>query len=234
MKDPEIDQALDQAAGVPHAVPDDLLERIGASIEPTLSPVQPLPPTWMLTAGLMLIGAAVALLGAARVGLLGFEALSPPSRLAIFGTLAILACAAAMLVVSECIPGARRFLTPGALLAVVCAAQLALFALLFEDYRTTHFVSAGLTCLSTGLLHAAVGALLGWWWLRRGWVANPVSAGLAAGVLAGLAGVAMLELHCNNFQALHVLVWHTAVVPVSGALGATLAWTLRRFRAQVD
>jgi hypothetical protein len=38
-------------------------------------------------------------------------------------------------------------------------------------------------------------------------------------VLAG-SGVTMLELHWANFQALHVLVWHTAVVPVSTAAGA--------------
>jgi hypothetical protein len=54
---------------------------------------------------------------------------------------------------------------------------------------------------------------------------------LAAGTLAGLAGVGMLELHCPNFQATHILVWHTAVVPVSAALGALLGWTIR-FRAR--
>jgi hypothetical protein len=37
----------------------------------------------------------------------------------------------------------------------------------------------------------------------------------------------MLELHCSNFQALHVLVWHTAVVPVSAAAGAAVGWALR-------
>jgi len=40
----------------------------------------------------------------------------------------------------------------------------------------------------------------------------------------------MLELHCANFQAAHVLVWHIAVVPLSGAAGALVAWSLR-FRA---
>jgi hypothetical protein len=37
----------------------------------------------------------------------------------------------------------------------------------------------------------------------------------------------MLEFHCDNFLALHVLVWHTAVVPVSAAGGALVAWVLR-------
>jgi hypothetical protein len=73
--------------------------------------------------------------------------------------------------------------------------------------------------------------------LRRGFAVNPASAGLVAGTLGGLAGVGMLELHCPNFQAAHILVWHIAVVPVSAALGAMLGWELHlrtRFRARSD
>src|ERR1700730_1097245 len=40
----------------------------------------------------------------------------------------------------------------------------------------------------------------------------------------------VLELHCVNFEALHVLVWHTAVVPVSAAAGALVGWVLRSRR----
>ena len=46
-------------------------------------------------------------------------------------------------------------------------------------------------------------------------------------MLGGLTGVTLLELHCTNFEALHVLIWHTLVVPVSGAAGALLGWALR-------
>jgi len=41
----------------------------------------------------------------------------------------------------------------------------------------------------------------------------------------------VLELHCANFEAAHLLVWHTAVVPVSGAAGAVLAWAVFRQNA---
>jgi len=44
-------------------------------------------------------------------------------------------------------------------------------------------------------------------------------AGLAAGTLSGLTGLTMLELHCPNLKAIHVMVWHVAVVIVSGILG---------------
>jgi hypothetical protein len=218
---------LDEAARASHAVPAELLERIAASIAPSLEPVRPLPPRWMLTAALTLIGAAVALTGAARLGFRGFEALSTGSRITIFAALALLTGLAAEQLVSEWIPGSRRRFTPAGLLATASVALLAVFALLFRDYRTEHFVSAGLACLLTGLMYALPAALLGWWLLRRGWVVNVVAAGLVAGVLAGLAGVALLELHCSNFEALHVIVWHTLVVPVSAAAGAGFGWLLR-------
>ena len=102
-----------------------------------------------------------------------------------------------------------------------------MFALVFRDYRTDHFISAGVACLLTGLLLAIPAAFLSWLLLRRGFAVNPLAAGLVGGALAGLSGVTMLELHCANFQALHVLVWHTAVVPVSAAAGALVGWALR-------
>ena len=227
MKDAEIDAALDRAARVPHPVPAELRKRIADSIEPTMQPVRPLPPAWMLRGGLLLIGAAVALAGAARAGFEGVEALTLPARMLIFGMLAVLGWVAAAQVVGEWIPGSRRRFAPEGLLVMASVVLLGVFGLLFHDYRTEHFVSAGLTCLFTGLLHAAPAALLGWWLLRRGWVVNSVSAGLVAGVLAGLAGVTVLELHCANFQALHLLVWHVLVVPMSGAVGAMIGWGLR-------
>ena len=227
MKDTEIDEMLDKAAHVPHAVPAALLKRVADSIEPSLRPVRPLAPTWVLTLAVVLIGATVAVIGAARAGFDGVEALSVPARLLIFGALALFAGVAAAQVVRAWIPGSRH-VPSGAILAASSVALLAVFALLFHDYHTDDFLSAGLTCLVMGLLHALAAALLIWWLLRRGYVVNSVSAGLIAGTFGGLAGLTMLELHCPNFEALHVLVWHTLVVPVSAALGALAGWVLRR------
>ena len=58
---------------------------------------------------------------------------------------------------------------------------------------------------------------------------NARSAGLAAGTLAGLAGVIALELHCPNFRAMHVMVWHTIVILVSASLGGLSgSWIARK------
>jgi len=141
-------------------------------------------------------------------------------------TVSILMWFAAIEFVGEMIPGSLRRVTPKALFGAGGVALLAVFALLFRDYHTDHFVSSGIACLITGFLHAVPTGLAIWFLLRRGFAVNSVAAGLVGGILAGLAGVTILELHCVNFQALHILVWHTAVVPVSGASGAFLAWAL--------
>lgn len=237
-RDRAIDEALDRAARSPHDVPPEMLERIAESIKlqsigpqsigAKMARVRPLPATWVLTSGLILIGAAVALAGAARAGFYGVEKMNLWERALIFPALGMLAWMAAAEFVGEMIPGSRRRMAPGAVLAVGSLALLGLFAMLFRDYQTDYFWSAGMVCLTIGLLHAIPTGLVGWWLLRRGFAVNSVAAGLLAGTFAGLAGVAMLELHCPNFQALHVLVWHTGVVPASGAVGALLAWALRK------
>ena len=229
MTDSEIDKVLADAARAPHELPEPLLARIAESIKPSLQPVHPLPSTFRLASGLILICAVVALAGAALTGFHGVEALAPVARFLIFATLLVLAYLAAEALVDEMIPGSRRRLSAVILLAVASTALLVVFALLFRDYRVDHFVHAGVACLFFGVLFAVPTGLLSWLLLRRGVATQRVSAGIAGGALAGLAGVTLLELHCANFQALHVLLWHTAVVPVSAAGGALVGWLLRRY-----
>ncbi len=233
MKDEEIDDVLKKAARAPHHLKAETLQRLAGSIKPSLRPVRPLPPTWLMTGGLVLICAAVALAGAARAGFYGIEKMGLLERALIFPILLVFAWMAGSGFVSEMIPGSRRRVSPSALLSIVSVLLVGVFALFFRDYRTSDFFSAGIACLLTGLLFAFPAALLGWLLLRRGFAVNPVPAGLVAGTLGGLAGLGMLELHCPDFQAAHVLVWHAAVVPLSGAAGALVAWALR-LRASSD
>ena len=228
MRDDELDEQLKSAAHAPSKIEPALLASIADSIQPAMQPVRPLAPAWVLTAATALICAAVALAGADRLGFVGFEKLGIVPRALIFMALGVALLSAAREFVSQMIPGSRHRVTPGALLQIAVVALITVFALLFRDYHTTDFFSAGIVCLSVGLLHAAPAALVCWLVLRRGFAVNPLTAGLAAGILGGLAGVTMLELHCPNFEALHIIVWHTAVVPASGALGALVASTMHR------
>jgi hypothetical protein len=228
VNDRDIDEVLRKTAEAPHSVEPALLQRIAGSLEGSLRPVRPLPRTWTLAVGLVLIGAFVALAGALRAGFYGLEKMDLFERAVIFPMLFFVGYAAATEFVNSMIPGSRRRVTSGALLAIASLILLVVFGLLFRDYHTEHFFSAGILCLGTGVVHALPVGLLGWLLLRRGFAVNAVAAGLLGGTLAGLAGITVLELHCANFQAFHILVWHVAVVPVSAALGAFLAGAFRR------
>jgi hypothetical protein len=227
INDRQIDELLSKAAGAPHDLKPVQLRRAAEAIESSLRPVRPLPSIPLLALGMVLVCAAVALSAAAAVGFYGFDKMTVAERVLIFSTLGVLAWLAATEFSSAMIPGSRRRISPATLLAVDLVALCGVFAFLFRDYQVEHFVSVGITCLVTGLLYAVPAGLLSWLVLRRGVGLNPLSAGFAAGTLAGLAGVGMLELHCPNFEAPHVLVWHTAVVPLSAALGTLVGWMLR-------
>jgi hypothetical protein len=49
------------------------------------------------------------------------------------------------------------------------------------------------------------------------------AATLARATLAGLGGLAMLELHCARLQVPHLAVWHTAVLPVCALLAVVVS-----------
>jgi hypothetical protein len=228
VNDRDIDEILRKTADAPHGAAPGLLERIAGSLQSSLRPVRPLPRTWVLALGLVLIGAAVAFVGALRAGFYGLEKMDLLERAVIFSALFFVAYAAGTEFVNAMIPGSRRRVSSTNVLAIAMVVLLVVFGLLFRDYHTEHFFSAGIVCLIAGVLHAIPVGLLSWLLLRRGFAVNPIAAGLVGGTLAGLAGITLLELHCANFQALHILVWHTAVVPVSGALGALLGRVLGR------
>jgi hypothetical protein len=230
VRNDEIDNILRQAGAAPHEVDPRVLEGIRGSIRPSMHPVRPLPSPMALTIGLFAICSAVPLAGAVRLGLFGLQHLSTFQRALIFPALAIFLWLAALSYIAERIPGQPQRVAPNRLLAIGSLGLIAVFAILFRDYGTERFLSQGVTCLTAGLLHAVPATLAIWVLLRRGFAVNPAASGLAAGMLAGLAGVSMLELHCANFEAPHVMVWHTAVLWVAGAAGAITPSLFRKAR----
>jgi hypothetical protein len=230
MRDEDIDDILKQAADAAPEVDPAVLDRVSGALRSSLNPVRPLPPARVLAGGLLLICAAVALAGGMLLGPQGVQKMSGLEIGLIFPILGMLVWVGAVLCVAQAIPGSRRPVAPGKLTVSACIALAVVFGLLFRDYRTERFVSQGVACLIAGLGLALPAALAVWWFLRRGFAVNSVAAGWARGTLAGLAGVIMLELHCPNFEAPHVMVWHIAVLPASAAIGMLAAWKARAYR----
>jgi hypothetical protein len=219
MTPPEIDRmianAAEQAGGVDRAA----LDRVTHALTNSLRPVQPIAPAWLQIASLAAMPGAIALLGAGLLGFLGLHRLSATQAAVIFPTLGGAAWLASAATVAAMIPGARRLVGPGLALGGGVAAILAVFALVFHDYTAGRFVPDGMICLKAGMLFAVPAGLMAALILRRGYAVNRTAAGTAAGTLAGLAGLTLLELHCPNLRAPHVMLWHVAPVPLAALCG---------------
>jgi Negative regulator of sigma F len=205
---------------LPEAVPDPaLVASIAASLTHDLRPVRPLPRLGRTVSTLLVIFLAISVLGAAKLGFFGVQRLSWGAIALIFPALGGLAVLAAAASASAMVPGGRRPFHPAVLTAAGCGVLVLIFVLLFHDDSLGRFVPQGVACLKAGLFWAAPQGALSWLVLRRGFAVERGAAGVAAGTFAGLAGLAMLELHCPNFRLLHVVVWHVAVVPIAALAG---------------
>jgi hypothetical protein len=228
VRDGEIDDILKRAAeGMPEVDPA-VVNRASAALRDSISPVRPLPPEWLWRGGLFAICAAVAVAGGWFLGPRGIQKMNALEIGTIFPVLSLLTWMAAVACVAAVTPGSRRPMPPRMLATAACVALAIVFGLLFTDYAAERFVAQGMKCLIVGMAHAipvSIGAAL---LLHRGYAVDARGAWVAKGTLAGLAGVAMLELHCANFEAPHVLVWHVAVLALSALLGAAIGWMLSR------
>jgi len=230
VNDKDIDDILDRAAASSQAVDPALLGRVSASMAASLQPVRPVAPAWVLASTLSAIAAGIAIAAAFALGLNGFQKLDGAEIGAIFPALGIFTWLAALVSVAAMTPGGLRWKNPSIMAPVMTnptmfliaamAAWIAVDAVFFRDYQPGAFVPEGVPCLRAGLVIAIPTGIAAWLVLRGGFAVNRTAAALAAGTLAGLAGLTMLELHCANLHAMHIMVWHTAVIPISAIAGA--------------
>jgi hypothetical protein len=112
----------------------------------------------------------------------------------------------------------------GTALLLALASFPAVTSAIFRGHSMIDFVPEGVPCLKAGLLVALPTAVLVTLLLRRGFVLDWRFAGFAGGVLSGLTGLGMLEVHCPNLKTIHIIVWHLGVLVVSAALGFAIGW----------
>lgn len=224
MKPDEIDRFFAQAAqhGDQAVTDGDAMERVEAMLH-NLRPVRPLAPEWVFLLAFLIVFAALGTAAATALGMHGLPLLNAGQRASIFASLLAAAWLASVACIREMRPASGRRLSAFALLVASLGFPL-LFSLVFRNYSFLHFTAEGVPCLVAGLsVSIPTGVVLSIL-LRRGFVMDWSMAGVAAGTLSGLAGLGMLELHCPNLKAIHVMTWHTAVVVVSGVLGFAAGW----------
>ncbi|MGA2596912.1 MAG: NrsF family protein [Bryobacteraceae bacterium] len=202
------------------------LERIQASIVKTLKPVRPLAPARLFLFACAIIFLSIAAIGVMPSGMYGWAALGMGQRVAVFATLAASAVLLGVSMVGQMAPGNKYALVPAALPVGILTVLMILIAATFRPQADPAFAENGLTCMKSGLTYSIPGALLFWLLVRRGALLFPKLIGAAAGGLAGLIGLSVLEMNCPNLDVFHVLVWHGGVVAISSVTGALLGATV--------
>jgi hypothetical protein len=199
----------------------EMLLRIERSLIRDLRPTQPLPSFAYFFAAFAATFVLLVAFGAYRIGASALSVLSPIQAAAIFFTLAASATMLSYSLVRQMVPGSRQ-LPPMLVLSCVSVLLILLVAGLFRFRAEPGFWQTGLVCLGAGVPYALVAAVPFWVLLRQGAVLSPRMVGAIAGLLAGLTGTSVLEIHCSNFNAFHILTWHIGVAAL-GAAGGVIA-----------
>ncbi len=217
---------------LPLDYPDALQGRIEAAILPSLRPVSPLPGVWRVAA-MLLLGAFLVIAAANwRLGVEGWDARSRLQFAADCSLLAISGVALSNLLARQMMPGSGYRTAVWVWVAIPLIALPSAVASLYGDIWKPDYVTLAMNCLKIGIACAACSAPLFWLALRRGFSLHPIAQGAAAGLLAGLAGVTVLEIYCPYLDRFHIFVSHIGAAVVAAMAGAALGWAVDKPRRQ--
>jgi len=202
------------------------LRKIAESLADNLRPVRPLAPARYFVGAFVGIFVSIVALSVYRLGAFAIAVMTPLQTTAILSTLAIGTGLLVYSLVNQMVPGSRHRIPP-ALLAVGITILVAMvMAVLFQVQQEENFWGHAWVCIQAGTLVGALAAVPFWLVLRRGAILSPRMTGAAAGLLAGLAGTSMLEMHCPNLDAWHILLSHLGVAILCALAGLATGLTV--------
>ena len=196
-----------------------IIETLASRLASDLRPVRPLPRSGLFLAALGSLCAMIAALGIYREGTAGFHAMSSLQSVSILIALAVCSAISASSLVHQIVPGSRHRFQPETLPAAVTGSLLLVAIAIFQFRDETSFWPGIWFCIRMGLSFASLAAVPFWLLLRRGAVLSPPATVTAAGLLAGLAGMTVVEVHCPNLDLPHVLISHVGTPVLSALLG---------------
>lgn len=201
------------------------LHNIAESLSDNLRPVRPLAPARYFVGAFLGIFVSVVALSVYRLGAFAIAVMTPLQTTAILSTLAIGAGLLVYSLVNQMVPGSRHRIPPALLAVGITTLVPMVMAVLFQVQQEENFWGNAWVCIRAGTLVGALTAVPFWLVLRRGAILSPRMTGAAAGLLAGLAGTSMLEMHCPNLDAWHILLSHLGVAILCALAGLAIALT---------
>ena len=213
------------------------LAEIKSAILTDLKAVKPLVSAGVLIPALLSVVIMVVTAGVLDLGTAGWRAMNLDQTIAVFTSLAAFSGLLTVLLSRQIVPGSRVLISARITVLLLLGMMGGIFATLFHPHPESTFVATGLVCLRIGLEGAIAAGAFCWLILRRGAILDQVATGALTGALAGLGGLAILEIFCPNPNVYHILVWHlgsTAASVIAGTLvgvvSGYLSGRLSRFR----
>lgn len=201
------------------------LRRIADSLADNLRPVRPLAPARYFAGAFAAIFVSIVALSVYRLGAFAIAVMTPLQTTAILSTLAIGTGLLVYSLVNQMVPGSRHRIPPALLTAGITVFVAMAMAVLFQAQQEENFWGNAWVCIRAGTLVGALAAMPFWLVLRRGAILSPRMTGSAAGLLAGLAGTGMLEMHCPILDARHILLSHLGVAILCALAGLAIGLT---------
>jgi len=208
---------------IPEASPSPAsIRRIESRIVADLRPVRPMPSKSQTFAAFVVVFIVTVALGVFRLGAFAIAVMSPIQTAMSAGALAISSGLLASSLVNQMVPGSSYRISPRLLPLCVMLSLLTVFAVLFHFQDEQNPWAGYWACIRVGAAIGALAAVPLWFVLHRGTILSPAMTGAATGLFAGLVGATVLEIHCPNLNAWHILMGHLGV-PAFGALMGLLA-----------
>jgi hypothetical protein len=205
------------------------LRQIAEAMATNLLPVRPLAQARYLLGAFVGIFVSIVALGVYRLGAFAIPVTTLLQIAAIMSTLAIGTGFLASSVVNQMVPGTHVAVSPKLLLIGITISFMMATALLFQFQQQDNFWSSAWVCVHAATPFAGLAAVLFWLVLRRGAVLSPSMTGAATGLLAGLVGTTVLELHCPILNGWHILASHFGVAILCALGGFVTGLTAETF-----
>src|SRR5260370_14983681 len=200
------------------------VRQIEQSMVADLHAVRPLAPNRYVFAAFAAVFVSIVAVGVYRLGAFAIAVMSPLQAGAILSALAISTGLLAYSLMHQMVPGSRHRIPPKLLPVGVIISLTVAMAVLFQFQHERNFWTKGWACLRAGIPIGILAAVPFWLLLRRGAVLSPGVTGAATGLLAGLVGTTVLEIHCPNLAASHILVSHLGVSALLAMAGFFAGW----------
>ena len=195
------------------------LRQIAEGLATNLRPVRPVAPARYFFGSLVGIFVSIVAFGVYRMGAFAIAVMTPLQTAAILSALAISTGLLASSLAHQMVPGSRHSVSPRLLPVGITISLTIAIAVLFQFQHEQNFWGNVWACFRAGMPIGALAAVPFWLALRRGAVLSPCMTGAATGLLAGLVGASVLEIHCPNLDAWHILVSHLGVAMLCALAG---------------